>query len=271
MEKLKKQITTILKLVRLDEVEILPAHLAFYLIMMIVPICSLIGLLGSTLNVNDIYETLNNSVPDAVLSLINGVTTNSNNYNLFIFIIFSLWLSSNGTKAIIISSNLLFQIKDKNNIKIRIKALLMVLVLFFLIVFIIFVPVLGDLIINFLTKYLMQTSIMIITKMYNILKYPLSLFFMFVLIKVLYTMAPSKVIESKYMNSGALFTTLTWFSLSRIYSYNLNNYSNYNVYYGSLSNILILLVWVYLLAYIFVIGLSINANNYLAIKNQRNN
>ena len=64
------------------------------------------------------------------------------------------------------------------------------------------------------------------------------------------------------MNNGAWFTTISWFVLTRIYSYHLNNYSNYNLYYGSLSNILILLVWVYLLAYLFTIGLSLNADNY---------
>ena len=48
--------------------------------------------------------------------------------------------------------------------------------------------------------------------------------------------------------------------------YRRNNYSNYNLYYGSLSNILILLVWVYLLAYIFMIGLSLNADNYFFSK-----
>lgn len=106
----------------------------------------------------------------------------------------------------------------------------------------------------------------ILTTIYHLLKYPLSIIMMFILIKFLYTMAPSIRIKSKYMNNGAIFTTLSWFLLTRIYSYHLNNYSNYNLYYGSLSNILILLVWVYLLAYIFMIGLSLNADNYFFSK-----
>ena len=35
---------------------------------------------------------------------------------------------------------------------------------------------------------------------------------------------------------------------------------------STLANILILLVWVYLLAYLFTIGIALNADNYLVTK-----
>ncbi len=263
-DKIKNYLKRILKLIRLDEMEILPGHLAFYLVLMIVPVCSLVGIFTSVFKIDGIIQILNNNVPKAVISLIDGaMNTNTNNYNILLFLIFSLWLSSNGTKAIIISSNLLFKIKEKDTIKIRIKAISMVLILFLLIAFIIVVPVLGDLIISTLTNNFKESATSIITNFYHILKYPLSVFLMFFLLKILYTLAPTEKIDSRYMNNGAWFTTISWLVLSRIYSYHLNNYSNYNIYYGSLSNILILLVWVYLLAYIFTIGLSLNADNYL--------
>ena len=267
---IKKYLKRILKLIRLDEMEILPGHLAFYLVLMMVPVCSLIGLLSSALNLHTISDVLKENIPLAVFNLINNVNKGTNNYNIFLFIILSLWLSSRGTKAIIISSNLLFKIKDKNNIKIRLKALLMVIILFLLIDFIILVPVLGDIIIKYLSTFFKETGTLVIKNIYHLLKYPVSILLMFILIKFLYTMAPSEKIESKYMNHGALFTTISWLILSRVYSYHLNNYSSYNVYYGNLSNILILLVWVYLLSYIFTIGLSLNADNYLMSRKETN-
>ena len=137
----------------------------------------------------------------------------------------------------------------------------MVIFLFILIGFIIIVPIFGDYIINLLSA-LFGKSIFL-TNLYHILKYPISIILMFYLIKVLYMISLSIKINPRYFNNGSWFTTISWFILTRIYSFHLNNYSSYNLYYGSLSNILILLVWVYLLSYLFTIGLALNADNYL--------
>ena len=264
MTKLKKYINRIIKLVKLDEMEILPGHLAFYLIFIIIPVLSFIGIICNNINIDLTNTILNNSIPNAVLDLIIGsVNSNYNNYNIIVFLIISLYLASRGTKAIIVSSNLLFKIKEKNIIKIRIKAILMTIILFILIGFMVIVPVLGDIIINYLTGYLKENISVIIINIYHLLKNPISLILMFLLIKFLYTMASSNEISNKYMNNGAIWTTIMWFILSRIYSYYLNNYNNYNLYYGNLSNILILFVWIYLLSYIWTIGLALNADNYL--------
>lgn len=261
--KFKKYLKRIIKLISIDEMKILPGHLAFNIVLMIVPIFSIIGVLSSSLDIENLISSLENNVPNAVLTILDSaLNIESNGYNLFFFIIFGLWIVSGGCRAIINSSDLLFKVKDKSTLRNYVKSFFMVIVLFLLIGFVITVPVLGDLIIKFLNKYIMETPMLIITNIYHFFKYPLSIILMFILIKYLYTIAPSIKIESKYMNNGAWFTTISWFLLTRIYSYHLNNYSNYNLYYGSLSNILILLVWVYLLAYLFTIGLSLNADNY---------
>ena len=260
MKKIKKYINRILKVVKLDEMEILPGHLAFYFIFIIIPVVSFIGLIGNNIDINYNNYYFNKSIPNAVISLITKVNINYD-INIYIFMILSLYLASRGTRAIILTSNTLFKIKDKDIIKIRIKSIIMVIILFMLINFIIIVPILGDIIIDFLTNNLKE--ILIINTIYHLLKYPISILLMFILIKTLYLMSPSMKIESKYMNNGAFFTTIMWLILSRIYSYYLNNFNNYNLYFGNMGSILILLVWVYLLSYIFVIGLAINSNNYL--------
>ena len=47
-----------------------------------------------------------------------------------------------------------------------------------------------------------------------------------------------------------------------IYSYYVTNISNYNLFYGSLSNIIVLMLWIYFLAYILVFVMAINVNTY---------
>ncbi|MBR3660647.1 MAG: YihY family inner membrane protein [Bacilli bacterium] len=264
MNKLKKFFIRILKLVQLDEMVFLPAHLAFYLIFLIIPIISFIGIITNKINISDNTFLLNNNIPNDISNLIlNANKINYNNFNMILFLIISLYIASQGSNAIIVSSNILFKIKENNSIKIRIKSIFLTVVLFILITFMVMVPVLGDLIVNFITNYLRENGEILVLNIYNLLKYPLSIILIFMLIKIIYILAPTIDIPSKYMNNGAIFTTIMWLIISRVYSMYLNNFNNYNLYYGSFSIILILLIWVYLLSYIFVIGMALNADNYL--------
>ena len=260
-KRIKNYIKKIIKLVKLDEMEILPGHLAFYLIFILIPIISFIGIIVNNINIpTDNYELISKNIPNSVISLINNSNINYNNFNIIVFTFINLWLASRGTYAIIISSNLIYKVKEKDNLKVNLKSITITAMLFILIAFIIIVPILGDLIVSIITNYF--NKYLIINTIYHIIKYPISIILIFLLLKIIYTISPSKKINSKYMNHGAMFTTIMWISLSRIYSFYLNNFNHYNIYYGNLSNILILLIWVYLLSYIFVIGMALNATNY---------
>ena len=269
MKKIKDYIKRILKLITLEEMQILPGHLAFNIVLMIVPIFSMIGVLGSNLGVSKLLGALEDNVPNAVLTIIESALNVESSGSLVLFIIFGIWLVSGGCRAIIAASDILYKIKDISILKSFIKSFLMVIILFMLISFMILVPVLGDFIFDFLDSYINERSFKFVLALYDFFKYPLSIILMFISIKFLYTLAPSVRIDSSYMNKGAWFTSVSWLLLTRIYSFHLNNYSNYNVYYGSLSNILILLLWVYLLAFLFTVGIALNANTYFIISKEK--
>ena len=67
-----------------------------------------------------------------------------------------------------------------------------------------------------------------------------------------------------------MFTTISWLVVTMIFSYYINNIANYNLIYGSLANVVILLFWLYILAYIFVIGLFLNRKNTEVAKKRTN-
>ena len=71
-------------------------------------------------------------------------------------------------------------------------------------------------------------------------------------------MAPDVRIPSKNVNYGAIFTSIGWLVITWIYSFYINHYAHYSVFYGGLANLVILLLWFYLLANIFVIGMALN-------------
>ena len=70
------------------------------------------------------------------------------------------------------------------------------------------------------------------------------------------------------MNKGALFTTVCWIVTTSIYSYYVSHLANYTLFYGSISGIIVMMIWIYILAYIFVMGIAINADEYNRFKKQ---
>ena len=53
-----------------------------------------------------------------------------------------------------------------------------------------------------------------------------------------------------------------WIIITRVYSLYLNHFNTYDIFYGSFGNVVIMLFWVYLLAYVFTMGMAINAEYY---------
>ena len=78
----------------------------------------------------------------------------------------------------------------------------------------------------------------------------------------MYVMAPDQEIPGKTTTKGALFTAIGWVLSTEIFTFYIERFARYDVFYGGISNILVLLLWVYLLSYIFVLGMVINASNY---------
>ena len=131
----------------------------------------------------------------------------------------------------------------------------MVLIILLLFLFILVVPILGTFLLSLIEK---ATGYSEIYNIVNLFKMPFSWFVIFLFIKILYTIAPDKQIPSSHVNIGALFTSLLWILATELYLYYVGHFGRYGLYYGGLSNIAILMIWMYILSTIFVIGLAIN-------------
>ena len=252
--------------IKKPEMKILPGQLAFYFVLTLIP---LVALVGSIINVmdlpSDILESrLSLNLPSAVESLILQISTEKHlGLDLIFFIITSLFLASNGTHSMIITSNHIYKQEDKNYLNRRIKSLFMLINLILLLIFLVIFLVFGDKIVNYIWSLGSNENLHnIVYLIYKVLKYPLSLLFIYVSIKILYTMAPDKRIKSKHVTYGAIFTSVTWVIATRVYSIYVDKFAVYNSFYGSISSIIVLLLWIYILAYVFVLGMVLNATKY---------
>lgn len=254
----------VIKLIRKPVMSILPGQLSFFLLLSLIPIILLLGIICSTLSVstNDIMRILQEGMPANVSSLIIPLLYGKGiDYNILILLISSLLLISNGTRSIMRVASIIYDTKDKNNIYMIIKSLLLAVILVLLFAFLIIIPVLSSKILSVLHNFeiisnLTDNKI----NLYNILKWPISIFVVFINIKIIYIFSPNKKIPSNSVNKGAIFTTFFWILTTAIYSYYVTNISSYNLFYGSASNLIVLMLWIYLISYIFVLGMSINAS-----------
>jgi membrane protein len=90
----------------------------------------------------------------------------------------------------------------------------------------------------------------------------------FYLIKIIYTLSVEKDIKSKYINNGSLFSTIGILIATKFYAFYVENFVNYNIFYGGLSNIIVLMIWIYIIANIIIIGIAINANFYNSLNDK---
>ena len=266
MEKARETTVKILNLLMKPEMRILPGQLAFYLVMTLIPLVALIATFAAALSISmdTVRLAILEYVPSAVGGILeNVISGNGINFNIIIFYFSALLLASNGPYSMINVSNEIYKVNPKNMISRRLKAIVMTFIIVGLFLFLLMVPVFG----STLSRIVKEVSgngtvISVIQEMLAILKYPIILLILFFNIKLMYVIAPDENIPSNTTNKGALFSSIGWILATEIFAFYIDRFARYDIFYGSISNILVLLLWVYLLSYIYVFGMIINASVY---------
>lgn len=263
---MKKAIGKLWDIIKKEEMKILPGNLAFFVVLSAIPIITLLGVIASmfSISVDTIIDFMNQTFPTEVSKLlIPFVSGNGFDANILVFMVIGFFIASNGAHSIIIASDTLYEIEPDDLLTRRIKSIFLTIVLVNLFIFILLVLGFGNLIVSkILALDILKFASKNIYYIFVLLKWPIALIIIFFVIKLIYTIAPDKKIPSKYMNRGAIFTTLGWIIVTAIYSYYVTHFANYDIFYGGMSNIIILMMWVYILSYILVVGIAINTNIY---------
>lgn len=254
------------KVLRKPNMVILPGNLAFYLVLAIIPLLTMLSYGASILNLSTdvIYDFLSHSFSSEIADLILGVNLNGIvGIEFIITIIIGLYVSTNGADAMILSSNTIYNIENKSWVKRRLKALGMTFLLTLLLTFMLIVPVFGKTIIGLINDVNINTVITNrIVLIIKILQGPITWIIMFAIIKMLYSIAPDEKNCPRVVDYGAIFTTVMFIVGTKLYSLYTINYASYATLYGGLANIIVLMIWIYFLSYIFTIGIALNYEKY---------
>lgn len=248
------------------EIKALPEQIAFNLIMAIVPLLVVIVQLGTYLSLNtDLVKYLITAyAPQEVQQLLLylfDTTSAPQSGTLFVLLtaISFFWLISKGFYGISTAANTTYQVPLMKFAYLeRIFSFMMLCFMILLLVVAIILALFGQAIISLVFHLLniQVDSYMII--LLNTLRSTISFISYFSFFVLLFYLSPTIKIKIHEIIPGALVTAVGWSVASIGFSFYVNYIANYNKFYGSLSVIIILLFWLYILGYTIMIGLQVN-------------
>ena len=80
-----------------------------------------------------------------------------------------------------------------------------------------------------------------------------------VVISLIYRMAPNRGdLEWRWLTPGSVLATLVWLAATFLFSVYVQNFGSYQAIYGALGAVIVFLIWLYISAYILVLGAELN-------------
>lgn len=254
-----------------DDIFALGAQLAYYMVLSFIPfLMFLMTLVGfSHLNSDAVLHLLSNVMPTEAFNLIQStvieIVDGEQTGLLWISIALAIWVSSSGFKAVIKGLNKAYEVKEtRSYIKLKLISMVYTILLALIIIATLFLFVFGDVIGNFFIKVLDHPEF--IYYVWNMIRYVLVILIMILFFMFLYNATPCVRLGWLEVIPGAVITTLVWISISYIFAYYVNNFSNYSRLYGSLGAVFMFMTWMFITSMILILGGEINA--VLAEKNR---
>ena len=252
---------------RIDNVGLVAAGVAFYGFLALVPLLGLIvmayGLVAEPATVIRNMQALTDILPGNVAlfigeQLLSAVETakHTKGLGILVALAFAFYGGSNGAGAIITALNIAYQEKEKRSLtRFYLIALLMTLIA---VVFAV-LALAATAAIAFLEKLLPLASAFTVAAS-KAAAYLALLLVAAGIAATLYRYAPSREnARWEWITPGSLFTAVTWVLLTLGFAFYVTSVADYDATYGSLGAVIALLTWMYLSAYVLIIGAELNS------------
>jgi membrane protein len=94
---------------------------------------------------------------------------------------------------------------------------------------------------------------------WNILRWPVIIFFLVVATGLVYYFAPDVEQHWKWLTPGSVFAVILWILVSLGFAFYVNNFCSYNKTYGTIGAVIVLLTWMYINGLVILVGGEMNA------------
>ena len=193
-----------------------------------------------------------------VQTMLQEIIDNSSNTVISISAITALWSSSTGIYSIMLGLTAAYSVKETRGY-IRMRSLAIFYTFLFLVMLIAALGVLvfGNSIYHALINYLPFAAdhVAIISKG---IRWLLGFGVLVLFFEISYIAVPDRKSTVLQELPGALVSAVGWTVFSYLYAYYIENFGNYANVYGSLTAVVLLMLWLYFCMFIMLVGAEIN-------------
>lgn len=169
----------------------------------------------------------------------------------------ALWAGAKGMMGLSDGLNSVYQIEETGNyIVLRIRAAFHTIIMILALTLSLVILVFGYWILDYLESFFP-----ILTNFSGamlMLPMGIAMGLLCLLFLIMYAFLPTRRRKIRKQFPGAVFTAAAWAVFSYVFSIYLEYVSNMSVIYGSLTTLVVVMLWLYFLMYLFFIGAEIN-------------
>jgi membrane protein len=254
---IKRYFNKIISIIKMPEMGVLPGQLAFYMLLSLVPLITLACYVAYLFEFDytKIVTMLDQFVPGGVNYIVPTFSVGTFSIPMLLLYIWMMYIASNGCNTVILISNDIYGIRQSGWIRRRIKALFMT---FMIVVFVIGLLLLSAYQGKF-EAYLNGLNFgPTVIGALKYLEFPFTFILLALFLRAFYNFAPDRMRNNTNINVGTIFTSVLWILVTEGYKVIATHMTNYEIIYGGLANLALLMVWLYFVSFIFVIGLALN-------------
>lgn len=215
----------------------------------------------------EFLKIINQAVPDQVAQdfitfTVDDLLNRPRQGLLSLGAILTLYFSTQGVVSIIESFNKTYSIYTNRNIfQLHWMAFKLTVLLFIMFVTSIVLIIVGQQLVQFLVSiFNIQSKATIF--FLNVMRYLIILVLYFFSISTIYYYGPSTKKKFRFISVGSTFATIVSLLGSYLFSAYVSGIDRYDNIYGIFGSIIIFLVWIYVNAFVLLIGFELNASIY---------
>jgi len=238
------------------------AQLAFFLFLSILPafilLSQLLGLFSLSLDELQQWASINIS-GEGMDALTEMLTYKPSGANSILLAFIALWAASRAQFAMIRVTNYTHtdgESTGEGYVKDRLRSIKTIIVTLFTMVFSLVVLVYGPIILHLVFGTMAASELA--DAAWITLRWPLAAGLYFFMISYNYYVLPSEKVPFKDIIPGSVFASLGFLAVTYFYNLYTTLSSNYDILYGSFSNIVVLLFWFWFMSWVMCLGIMLN-------------
>ena len=258
-----------------DEVLGRGAQLAYYFLLALFPmllfLTALLGLFPINTSTSALLQYAEEFLPEDALGILreylDNVVRGSGKEILSLGILGALWVSSSGVTAIIDALNVAYDATETRPFwKVRLTGILLTIGLAGFVILSAVLVVYGDQLAEWASDFFGFGMLFVMT--WKVLQWPLAFILMVLAISIIYYVCPNVQQAWRWVTPGAVTAVILWLCVSLAFKLYVTNFGNYNVAYGSIGGVIVLMLWLYLSGTVILLGGEINAEIEAAARDQ---